>query len=46
MERSVCPECGASIGGSSHHVVNDNSRALEMEQLAMAQGAAATLWWR
>lgn len=44
MERSVCPECGAGIGGSSHRIADDNSRAHEMEQLAMAHGAPATPW--
>ncbi|KAH9839366.1 P-loop containing nucleoside triphosphate hydrolase protein, partial [Rhodofomes roseus] len=43
-QHSRCPECGAGIGGSSHRVVGGNSRAVEMEQLARAQGAMDTPW--
>ncbi|KZT72216.1 P-loop containing nucleoside triphosphate hydrolase protein [Daedalea quercina L-15889] len=44
MEQSVCPECGASIGGHSHRVLDGNSRALDLEGLARAQGAWDTPW--
>jgi len=43
-QHSTCPECGARIGGSSHRVVDGNARALELEGLARAQGAADTPW--
>ena len=34
MQQSVCPECGAAIGGTSHRLDASNSRAAEYEELA------------
>lgn len=34
MERSLCPECGETIGGTSHHLDPSNSRATEFDELA------------
>ena len=34
MERSRCPECGASIGGANHRLDSTNRVASEFDDLA------------
>ena len=31
MEKSMCPDCGAMIGGENHDLVEDNQLASEMD---------------
>ena len=31
MEKSMCPDCGAVIGGENHDLVEDNQLASEMD---------------
>ena len=42
MEQSVCPECGATIGGTGHHLDASNSRAEEYEELARRNNPRVT----
>jgi hypothetical protein len=46
MERSLCPECGETIGGASHHIDPSNSRATEFDELAQRinPGVGASPW--
>ncbi len=44
MEASICPECGSPIGGSSHRILDSNTRAVEFEQLEKENGASANPW--
>jgi len=46
MEVARCPECNATIGGTSHRLEQSNSRSLEFEALAQQIGAGATPWQR
>ncbi|KAF8234736.1 hypothetical protein L208DRAFT_1359322 [Tricholoma matsutake] len=34
MEQSLCPECGETIRGASHHLDPSNSCAIEFDELA------------
>jgi len=34
MQASVCPECGADIGGGNHRLRGDNARATDLEDMA------------
>ncbi|TFY82038.1 hypothetical protein EWM64_g1976 [Hericium alpestre] len=38
MEQARCPECSAPIGGSNHQLLSSNTRAMEFEEVARAQG--------
>jgi hypothetical protein len=40
MERSRCPECGATIGGDSHRLDNTNTRATDLQALALEHTTA------
>lgn len=31
METSLCPECGAAVGGGTHQLLETNTRDTEME---------------
>lgn len=42
--QSFCPECGAAIGGTGHSLLASNTRAMEFEEVARAQGAARSPW--
>ncbi|KAI0294246.1 hypothetical protein B0F90DRAFT_1758208 [Multifurca ochricompacta] len=44
MESAVCPECRAPIGGSNHHLVGSNTRAMEFEVIARQQGSLDAHW--
>lgn len=44
MERAVCPECRAPIGGSGHYLQGGNTRATEFEAIAINQGLRETPW--
>ncbi|KIJ49701.1 hypothetical protein M422DRAFT_66154 [Sphaerobolus stellatus SS14] len=44
MERAVCPECGASIGGTNHDLDQTNQHATELERIAREQGARESPW--
>ncbi|KAJ6625897.1 P-loop containing nucleoside triphosphate hydrolase protein [Mycena sp. CBHHK59/15] len=44
MERSSCPECGASIGGTSHTLDSTNARAMEFERMAREAGSDRSPW--
>lgn len=44
MQASTCPECRAPIGGSSHRLIESNTRAVEFEQLARGGGAQENPW--
>ncbi|KAK7005664.1 hypothetical protein R3P38DRAFT_3038842 [Favolaschia claudopus] len=44
MERSRCPECGASIGGMDHALDTTNQRALNLENMAREVGADRSPW--
>lgn len=39
MQTSTCPECGEAIGGSSHRLLHSNRNDLEMDRIAMEEGA-------
>ncbi|TFK44429.1 hypothetical protein BDQ12DRAFT_672980 [Crucibulum laeve] len=43
-ERSNCPECGATIGGSDHNLDAQNTRAMEFENIAREQGTGRSPW--
>ncbi|KAI0930201.1 hypothetical protein AcV5_006978 [Taiwanofungus camphoratus] len=43
-QRSYCPECGEAIGGMNHRLESTNTRAVELEELARAQGASYNPW--
>ncbi|KAJ7346801.1 hypothetical protein DFH08DRAFT_699939, partial [Mycena albidolilacea] len=44
MERSICPECGAAIGGMGHVLDTTNRRAVEFEHLGREAGADRSPW--
>ncbi|KIL62527.1 hypothetical protein M378DRAFT_128690 [Amanita muscaria Koide BX008] len=46
MQASTCPECGHTIGGSSHRLDSSNRQADEYQQLARQQGADRSPWAR
>nr|GAT43007.1 predicted protein [Mycena chlorophos] len=47
MQRSRCPECGASIGGSNHNLDSTNRRATDYSDLARQAGMQEDPWrWR
>ncbi|KAK7685306.1 hypothetical protein QCA50_011669 [Cerrena zonata] len=41
---SICPECGAQIGGTSHRLLDSNVRDTEFEALAATHGARRNPW--
>ncbi|KAL0951932.1 hypothetical protein HGRIS_008585 [Hohenbuehelia grisea] len=45
MERSRCPECGATIGGANHRLDDSNTRATEYEELSRNHGARVSNPW-
>jgi hypothetical protein len=44
MQRSRCPECGATIGGDSHTLQAGNTRAEELEKELRNAGAGRSPW--
>jgi len=44
MERSICPECGAAIGGSSHNLLSTNRPDDDFEKIAREHGAQRSPW--
>ncbi|KAI0313808.1 hypothetical protein OF83DRAFT_1248643 [Amylostereum chailletii] len=44
MQASICPECGAAIGGSHHSLNSSNTRAIEFEEISQSQGVHASPW--
>ncbi|KAF8656766.1 hypothetical protein AX16_002444 [Volvariella volvacea WC 439] len=44
MQTSRCPECGATVGGSSHRLTQGNRRAEEFETLLRQAGAQRSPW--
>ena len=46
MERSQCPECGASIGGQNHRLDSTNRPAREFEELVRRENPnAGPAYW-
>ncbi|KAG8957842.1 hypothetical protein FRC03_009762 [Tulasnella sp. 419] len=44
MQTSRCPDCGATIGGSSHTLRSDNRSAGDMEAILGSLGAGPSPW--
>ncbi|KAJ7497553.1 hypothetical protein FB451DRAFT_1211927 [Mycena latifolia] len=44
MERSRCPECGASIGGENHTLDETNQRAVDFEEIGREVGQLRSPW--
>ncbi|GAA5918873.1 hypothetical protein JCM6882_009344, partial [Rhodosporidiobolus microsporus] len=42
---AVCPECGEQIGGSGHRLLDSNRNDLEMDRIAMEEGARREYLW-
>ena len=44
METARCPECGEPVGGNSHNLLGTNSRATDLEQIAVTEGSQRSPW--
>ncbi|GAA5852901.1 hypothetical protein JCM8547_004726 [Rhodosporidiobolus lusitaniae] len=45
MQQASCPECGATIGGGSQRLADDNTNDIELDRLAMEGGARREYLW-